>query len=383
MAYMKDSTGRRLDAFAVAAIGGARPGNRVAFLGDSITQSAWQNSTQTQGSSFPLYAQALSAGRILAVRNAGVSGERSDQMLARFDADITPYKPNAVVVTAGRNDIAQAVTLATFRTNMIAIFDKVRAIGAIPVIGLIPPVNTGADKPTTIKWNTWLRYYAAANGIIVLDFYTLLVDPANGSYAAAYNTDGTHPSVTGYVAMGQLTVDKLAPLLPAWGPPLAVDNGDTAQLYASNPVLLTDTNADGVPDGWFAYGGSSGYAHALVTDSAVPGKLMRITQTANASLRAIQRSFTAFAVGDKVAICGVITTDGGVRTQVKATFTGNGGTAQALDITTPVTRGLFYQEYTIPAGTTGVMIDLIANAGTGVVSWGQVTPINLTALGLT
>lgn len=382
MAYMKDATGRRLDTFNVASMVHARPGNRVAFLGDSITQASWQNSTQTQGSSFPLYAQMLSAGRILTVRNAGISGERSDQMLARFDSDVTPYKPNAVVVMAGRNDINQSVGLATFQANMLAIFSKIRAIGAIPVIGLIPPVNTPADKPTTVKWNTWLRYYAAASGIIVLDFYTLLVDPATGSYAAAYNTDGTHPSHSGYVAMGQLCADKLAPLLPAWGPPLAVDNGNTAQLYSSNPVLLTDTNGDGVPDGWFAYGGSTGYAHALVTDAAVPGKLMQITQTANASLRAMQRGFTAFSVGDKVALCGVITTDGGIRAQVKVTFTGNGGTANAADFTVPVTRGLFHQEYTIPTGTTSVMVDLIAHPGTGVVSWGQVTPVNLTALGL-
>ncbi|MHC6592443.1 GDSL-type esterase/lipase family protein [Arthrobacter sp. C152] len=378
----KDSTGRRLDSFSIADASAARPGNRVAFLGDSITQSAWQNSTQLRGSSYPLYAQMLSGGRVLTVRNAGISGERSDQILARFDTDITPYKPNAVVILAGRNDIAQGITLSVYQANVIAMVAKTRAIGATPILGLIPPVNTGTDKPTTIKWNTWLRYYAAANGIITLDFYTLMVDPAAGGYLSTYNTDGTHPSVSGYIAMGQLVADKLGPLLPNWTPPLAVDNGDTGQLYPSNPILLTDSNADGVPDGWFAYGGSTGYAHALVTDANVRGKMMQITQSANASLRALQRSFTGFNVGDKVAVCGVMTTDGGVRTQVKATFTGNGGTASPADITAPITRGFFYQEYTVPTGTTNIMIDLIANAGTGVVSWGQVTPINLTALGL-
>lgn len=365
-----------------ARMSAARPGNRVVYLGDSITAASWQNSTLTQGSSFPLYAQMLSGGRALTVRNAGVSGERSDQMLARFDTDVTPYAPNAVMLTAGRNDIAQAVTLAVFRTNVETIMAKIRAIGAVPVIGLIPPTNTGAQHPDTIKFNTWLKYYAATNGIIVVDFYSLLVDPVNGNYLSAYNGDGLHPNHAGYMAMGQLVSDKLSSLLPTWGPQLAVDNGDSAQLYGTNAVLLTDSNADGVPESWFAYGGSTGYAHALVTDSAVPGKMMQITQTANASLRAIQRSFTGFAVGDKIALAGRITSNGGIRTQVKLTFTGNGATANAADFTNAVTRGVFYQEFVIPAGTTAVLIDLIAHPGTGVVSWGQMTPMNLTALGL-
>jgi len=365
-----------------ARLNSGRPGNRVVYLGDSITQASWQNSSGTQGSSFPLYAQMISGGRVLTARNAGVSGERSDQMLARFDTDVTPYAPNAVMLTAGRNDINQGVTLATFKVNVLAIMAKIRAIGAIPIIGLIPPTNTTAQHGDTIKFNTWLKYYAASNGIAVVDFYSLFVDPANGNYLAAYYTDGTHPSHSGYLAMGQLVSDKLSPLLPTWGPQLAVDNGDGAQLYGTNAVLLTDTNADGVPDGWFAYGGSTGYAHALVADSAVPGKMMQITQTANVSLRAMQRTFTGFTVGDKIALAGRITTDGGVRTQVKLTFTGSGTTAQAADFTNAVTRGVFYYEFVVPAGTTGVLVDLIANAGTGVVSWGQLTPVNLTALGI-
>jgi lysophospholipase L1-like esterase len=367
---------------AFARLGSGRPGNRVVYLGDSITAASWQNSTNTQGSSFPLYAQMISGGRVLTARNAGVSGDRSDQMLARFDTDVAPYAPNAVMITAGRNDIAQAVTLATFRTNILAIVAKIRALGAVPVIGLIPPTNTGAQHVDTIKFNTWLKYYAATNGIAVVDFYNLLVDPVNGNYLAGYYSDGLHPSHAGYLAMGQLVSDKLAPLLPTWGPQLAVDNSDAAQLYGTNAVLLTDSNADGVPESWFAYGGSTGYAHALVTDSAVPGKMMQITQTANASLRAIQRSFTGFAVGDKIALAGRMTSDGGIRSQVKLTFTGNGTTANAADFTNTVTRGVFYQEFVIPASTTAVLVDLIAHPGTGIVSWGQITPMNLTALGL-
>lgn len=63
-----------------------------------------------------------------------------------------------------------------------------------------------------------------------------------------------------------------------------------------------------------------------------------------------------------------------------ATFTGPGTNAQAANFRAAVTRGVFYQEVVIPAGTTGITLDLIASAGTGVVAWGQVTVGNLTAL---
>lgn len=85
------------------------------------------------------------------------------------------------------------------------------------------------------------------------------------------------------MTMGQVMSDTLTTYLPPWAPILAQDNADTAQLYSSNPILLTDSNADGVPEGWYAYGGSTGYAHALVTDSLIPGKLMQVTRTANAA----------------------------------------------------------------------------------------------------
>ena len=181
--------------------------------------------------------------------------------------------------------------------------------------------------------------------------------------------------------MGQLVSDKLSLLAQEWKPYLSRDNTDALNLInATNTLMITDATADGVPDGWFSYGGSSGYAHALVTAAGVPGKIAQITQTANASLRAMQKGITA-SVGDRISISGVITTDGGVNAYVKVSFvglSGNGSTARPASFQSAVTAGVFYQELTIPVGATGVNVDLIAEAGTGVVSFGQITGINLT-----
>jgi hypothetical protein len=110
--------------------------------------------------------------------------------------------------------------------------------------------------------------------------------------------------------------------------------------------------------------------------------MMQIAQAANASLRGIQRSITT-VVGNTIAISGIITSDGGVNVLTRFTFTGSSGpvTIQPCNFTTAITRGFFYQEFTVPAATTSGLLDFIVAAGTGICSIGQITILDLTAMG--
>lgn len=360
-------------------LSGVRPGNRVAYLGDSITQAGWQNSTNFQSDSYPLYAMLTSGCRLVTVANAGLSGDTSGGALSRFDSQVAPFAPTAVVILLGTNDIGLGYAMSTWTANIEAIVAKTRGCGAVPVLCTIPPNNDSTRHAMINTWNAWLRRYAASQGLTIINFYKLLADPTNGNYSSTYVTDGTHPNTAGYLAMGNLVSSVLSPLAPNWQPYVSQDNTDALNVLTStNSVMLTDANSDGVPDGWFAYGGSSGYAHALVTDSQVVGKMAQITQTANASIRSIQKGLSGVSVGDQIAISGIVTSDGGVAVHAKTTFVGASSSADASSFTNPVTRGWFYQEFTIPASTTSVTLDLIAGAGTGVVAFGQVTAINLT-----
>ena len=364
--------------------GKAVPGNRIVYLGDSVTLGSWENATMYQNEAYPLYATLLSGGRILTGYNAGISGNNTAQMLARFDADVAAQSPAFVLVNAGTNDTGQNVDFATWRADIQTLLTKIRNLGVRPVMSTIIPRSDATIRARVQLWNAWIRAYAATNGIPLVDFHAVLVDPTTGSFASGYDSgDGVHPSNLARKVMGQAVVDALLPLLPPSRPPLVRDNTDVS-LLGNNAVLVTDSNADGVPDGWFAYSGATGFAHALVTDSLVPGKLMQMTMTAAASLRAIQRNLSSgsWAVGDRLAFCGLVTTDGGVKATAKMTLNGPGTNAQAAVFTNAVTRGVFYQEVVVPAGTTSITVDLIASAGTGVVAWGQPTVRNLTAMGL-
>jgi len=360
-------------------------GNKIVFLGDSITCGSNDNANNAQGISWPLMAMLRSGGRVLMARNAGVAGNTSAQMLARFDSDVTPYAPSAVVLMAGTNDIGNSVTFATYQSNILAILQKIRSIGATPILCTIPCNDDVATRQPRISvWNQWLRRLALSEGAAIFDAYAVLVDPTNGHYLASYYSDGTHPNFAGCLALGQAFADQMTPFLPKWTPPLPLDNGDNSGLLSTNPILLTDTNADGIPDGWIAYGGTSGFAHALVTDASVPGKMMQITQTANASIRALERAIASanLAVGDKLAVLGIIKSDGGVDAQAQVKFVGPNLTSKPCYLNVFATSGFFYQELTVPAGTTQINVDCIAGAGTGVVAFGQIQVYNLTAMGL-
>lgn len=360
----------------------ARPGNRIVTLGDSLTAGAWDTASQVQGASWPLYAQMFSGGRVFIGRNSGIGGDQTSMMLTRFDTDVTPYRPSTVTLLGGINDIGNSIPLATTQANITAMVTKIRGIGAVPVLCTTAPSNTSGYHAQISVLNNWLRRFAAAQGIALIDFCKLLIDPTNGNYLSTYFNDGTHPNELGTRAMGQAASDALGPVLPPWTPPLANDNTDTSGLITTNPLLITDTNSDGIPDGWISYGGSSGFANALVTDSVTPGKLMQITQTANASIRLLEIGpiTTGYSIGDRLSVSGVITSNGGVQAQIKVDF--GVSNAQPANFTGAVTRGVVYQEMTVPTGATGVLIDCIAGAGTGVVAWGQITVLNLTRLGI-
>ncbi len=66
--------------------------------------------------------------------NAGVGGETSDQILARFDSGVLPYAPDFVWVFAGTNDYFQSYTAAQYRSYMAQIVAKIQAVGAKAIV---------------------------------------------------------------------------------------------------------------------------------------------------------------------------------------------------------------------------------------------------------
>lgn len=362
-----------------ARVAAARPGNRWVALGDSLTAGV---SVQT----WVTMASWLSLGRLQLVKNAGVGGNTSAQMLSRFDTDVTPYAPNLVTILAGTNDTGQSVPLSTFQSNIQAIVAKCRAIGAVPVLATMPPNSSGTPanrQQQILVFNGWLRRYAAAQGLALLDFYNLFVDPTNAAYLSTYKNDGTHPNAAGFAAMGSLANTAMSPLTPQFGALLCNDNID-ANNKIKNPLFITQTANPGVrADTWNAYGAGGTYS-TDGTDTSIKGYWQTCAMTSGSNVGLASSAVTGFTptVGNTYAISGLFKASSGL-TSLSINLQGNSGAVlqPVQSLAASISKGAFYGEYVCASGVTSLSLTALAS-GTGNFSIAQCGIYDLTAMGI-
>ena len=77
-------------------------------------------------------------GRKFQLINSGISGNNTREALDRFDQDVAFFKPACVVITFGGNDCnpnpPKWVAFVEFEKNLANIVNKVRELGAIPIL---------------------------------------------------------------------------------------------------------------------------------------------------------------------------------------------------------------------------------------------------------
>jgi lysophospholipase L1-like esterase len=197
----------------------AAPGKdeqRVVFMGDSITD-LWDD--PKFGGFFP--------GKPYV--NRGISGQTTPQMLIRFRPDVIALKPKVVVILAGTNDLAGntgPATLASIEDNLASMAELARANGIRVVLASLLPISD-YDKnkegkpivrsvqrpPEQIKaLNEWMRSYAAANGLVYLDYFSAVSDE-KGFLKEELSEDGLHPNAKGYAVMAPLAEQAIASAL--------------------------------------------------------------------------------------------------------------------------------------------------------------------------
>ena len=137
---------------AFAAAADFTEGERVAFLGDSITQGGRYLGY------LQLFHNLRHPGSRTTFLNVGVSGDTATGGLKRFDWDVAPQKPDRVFVMFGMNDVDHGLyaegkkgaevdgpreaVFARYRGNLAEIAGKVDALGA----KLVPMTPTPFDE---------------------------------------------------------------------------------------------------------------------------------------------------------------------------------------------------------------------------------------------
>jgi lysophospholipase L1-like esterase len=150
---------------------GPTSGQKVAFLGDSITQFG-----EGPTGYVTLVAMALhDLGKPITVIPAGVSGNTSKDMLARLQTDVLDKKPDWMTLSCGVNDVwhgAAGVDLETYKKNITFICDQAAAAGIKIVILTSTMIEEDQTKPNNQKlvaYNDFLRGFAAQRHYLLAD----------------------------------------------------------------------------------------------------------------------------------------------------------------------------------------------------------------------
>src|SRR5690606_27446293 len=112
------------------------------FTGDSITHGA----KHTHGHrSYPEVFQERVRWEISRVRdiviNTGISGNAAGDILSDFEWRVARFQPDAVSVMVGTNDCArQGMTPVRYEQNVSELVQRIRAIGAIPILHTPNPI---------------------------------------------------------------------------------------------------------------------------------------------------------------------------------------------------------------------------------------------------
>lgn len=228
---------------------GVKDGDRIAFLGDSITAGG-----EAYGGYCRLVVQGLKTVGIKTTPIcAGIPGNTSAFMLLRLQQDVLDYKPDVVFVSAGVNDVwhtdptakigvykpdpGMGVELDDYKVYMPLIIDRCRAAGANVILSTITPIREDPETSLNKKaegYNAFLKQTATEKNLPIAELQKAMFAeiarikaanplPASKSTINVLTSDGVHPQKRGHQimalgilkAMG-LTERQLADVEKGW-----------------------------------------------------------------------------------------------------------------------------------------------------------------------
>jgi lysophospholipase L1-like esterase len=144
--------------------------------------------------------------------DAGVDGNTSDSLLARFNKDVLELHPQVVHILIGTNDVIDNATygsipLATTEENINTMAAMAERSGVRVVVGTVTPVVASYPRADDINseivsLNEWIRATSEQQHWKIVGYYSLL--EVNGALGVGYSIDGKlHLNKTAY--------DKISP----------------------------------------------------------------------------------------------------------------------------------------------------------------------------
>jgi len=193
-------------------------------FGDSLTagyQSPTPGQPQLLETPYGAFLQErLGAGTRVAV--SGVCGERTGEMVERFDRDVIAQNPAGVVILGGTNDLGWQAEPSGILRNLVAMYGRALAEGVQPVAVTVPSIRVQGDVGTgegrawleehirrRRELNGMIRQACAEKRIPCVDFFSATVEQGTGLLAGPYSNDGLHLTTEGYRRLADLLYQEV------------------------------------------------------------------------------------------------------------------------------------------------------------------------------
>jgi lysophospholipase L1-like esterase len=197
-----------------------KTGDKIAFLGDSITAGGWGSPTGY----VRLVISGLDANGVKAEPlPAGIGGHKSNDMLGRLDRDVLSKKPQWMTLSCGVNDVwhgrngvalddaaltggsygPEAAGRGTYQKNILAIVEKAQAAGVQVVILTATVIQEKLDNAENAKlapYNDYLLALAKEKKVRIADLNGLFqerIKAENKPGQKVLTGDGVHMAPAG------------------------------------------------------------------------------------------------------------------------------------------------------------------------------------------
>lgn len=186
-----------------------KSGEKVAFMGDSITEGGWGN---PKGYVRLVMAGLKANGVEAEPVPAGISGHKSNQMLERLDKDVLSKKPQWMTLSCGVNDVwhgANGVPLEKYKDNITKIAEQCAAAGVKVVVLTATVIQEKLDNPENQKlagYNDFLRQLAKDKKLPLADLNGMFqerIKAENKPDQKILTADGVHMNDEGNRVMAR------------------------------------------------------------------------------------------------------------------------------------------------------------------------------------
>jgi len=154
------------------------------------------------------------------VLNAGVSGDRVADLLARWDRDVVAFAPQVLTVLVGINDslLAPRTPDAALDRAFRSLLARVPASVEVLVVAepFVVPVDADAEarRASALPHRSIIRRAAEEAGAVVLPLWDRFDEDAAGTDPAWWCVDGVHPTPAGHALIAEAWLDAMADHLP-------------------------------------------------------------------------------------------------------------------------------------------------------------------------